>query len=137
MTEKITHDGVISKMDDKKIYVRIIQRSACSDCHARKNCSISEAREKIIEIPQQGTNFRVGDSVCISGDLSIGRKAVLFAFIIPMVGMLSVLASTWLLFYSELLSGISSLSFLFFYYIVLYVFRARFNRKFEFGLELK
>ena len=51
MSESINHNGIIEKIDGGTVYVRIIQQSACSGCHAKSMCTASESKEKIIEVP--------------------------------------------------------------------------------------
>ena len=40
MSESINHNGIIEKIDGGTVYVRIIQQSACSGCHAKSMCTL-------------------------------------------------------------------------------------------------
>ena len=46
----IEHEGIIEKVKGNNITVRILQKSACSDCHARAACMASDSKEKLVDI---------------------------------------------------------------------------------------
>lgn len=134
-TGKIEHEGVILRMEQDIIFVRIFQQAACSECHAKSACGIADAKEKIIEIPGNPEEYKVGEKVIITGDSSIGLKAVLYAFVIPLILVIAVLALALHLTGSETLSALCSIIFLTVYYSVLYFFRENLKNKFIFSLK--
>ena len=85
MSESINHNGIIEKIDGDTAYVRIIQQSACSGCHAQSMCAASESKVKIIEVPDNSGKFTVNENVLLCGRSSLGLQAVLLAFILPLL----------------------------------------------------
>ena len=136
-TGKIEHEGIISSIDNNYIYVKIMQTSACAECHAKTMCSLSEAKEKVIEIPNSQSNYRVGDAVTITGAPSLGLMAVFYAFVLPLILLLSVLVVVLWLSDSEISAILFSLVSLLVYYIVLYFYRDIMKKKFVFTLTKK
>ncbi len=136
-TSKIKHEGIISEIYNNCVYVRIVQSSACSDCHAKNMCSISESKEKVIEIPNLFEEYHVGEEVIVTGNSSLGMKAVLYAFVIPLILIMIVLASTIKLSGSESISAIFAIASLGVYLIILYLLREKLKKKFIFSLIRK
>lgn len=132
---KIEHKGIISGIEEDSVFVRILQQEACSECHAKSACGIADAKEKIIEIPDNSGKYKIGETVVITGDSSIGLKAVLYAFVIPLILVITVLALTLHFSDSEMLSALFAVIFPAVYYSVLYFFRENMKNKFVFSLK--
>ena len=85
-------EGTISQIKDDRIVVLIERRSACSTCHARGACLSSDKDEQLIEVSDYPLGVQVGDRVRLfpaKGGSPL--KAVLFAFVIPII-LLAVLS---------------------------------------------
>jgi sigma-E factor negative regulatory protein RseC len=80
MSEIIEYTGIINHIDGNHIQVSIIQKSACSECHAKGACIASDSEEKLIDIESSDSTFRVGDWVLLFGQKSIGNQAVFLTF---------------------------------------------------------
>jgi len=132
---KIEHEGVIIEVNSHSVFVRIVQQSACSDCHARGACSLSDAKVKVIEIPDSSGEYEVGGKVIITGDSSIGLRAVLYAFVIPLFIIIAVLALVLKHAGSETLAALITISIAALYYGILYFFREKLKNKFIFSLK--
>lgn len=135
MSESIEHNGVVDKIEGNVVFVRIVQQSACSGCHAQSMCSASDRKEKIIEIVDHSGQFQVDEQVKISGQSSLGLQAVLLAFVIPLVLVLAAIAVGTGLQWEETISGLFGLLLLLPYYSLLYVLRDRLKRRFIFTLR--
>ena len=85
MKNRIEHSGIVESVSIDKVRVRILQTSACSACEAKKLCRSSESREKIIECRTNGIDYQVGEKVSVYGAMSMGRDAVIIAFVVPLV----------------------------------------------------
>ncbi len=135
MGQKIEHTGFITHISEKIIQVSIIQKSACSDCHAKGVCTSADMSDKVIEVKRTDNNFKIGDQVKLIGQTSMGLLAVLLAFVIP---FLLILLSLFILGNytdNEALSGTLSLSVLIPYYIILSLFNKKLKNKFQFFIE--
>lgn len=133
MSNNITHDGVVVKVDGRDVSVMIVQHSACSGCHARGACTASDSKEKIIIADSQGVSYAVGDKVTLVGSNSMAWTALLLAFVVPMVlGMVVLFAAVpWL---GEMKACLAVLAFLALYYVVIALNNHRLKTRFVFTL---
>src|SRR4030065_513073 len=128
----IEHEGIVKSSDKKSVTVSIISSSACTGCHAEGICSLSGREEKTVEIPGI---YKVvpGESVTVLMKQSSGFAAVFLGYVLPLilvVAMLIILAS---ISAPELTAGLGAIAILIPYYLALYFFRKRINRKFTFS----
>ena len=74
---EIQHTGEIIDITPDFTTVKIIASSACSGCHAKSLCGMSEDQEKIIMLPTDPyATYNVGDQVQVATKMSMGMKAV-------------------------------------------------------------
>ena len=89
MNGKIEHNGIIEHIDGKHIKVRIVQSSACSSCQAKAICSSSESKEKVVDIyVNSSENYAISEQVNVCASETMGRNAVILAFVIPLIVMI-------------------------------------------------
>ena len=132
----IEHEGIIEKVKGNNITVRILQKSACSDCHARAACMASDSKEKLVDIWDYTGMFQENESVIIEGKKSIGYKAVFWAFVLPLLFLILVLVLSLTLWnLSDTEAALASLVALIPYYCVLYFFRNRMANSFRFSIK--
>ena len=132
----IEHEGIIEKVKGNNITVRILQKSACSECHARAACMASDSKEKLVDIWDYTGMFHENERVLIEGKKSIGYKAVFWAFVLPLLFLILVLVLSlkiWNL--SDIKAALASLVALVPYYGVLYFFRNRMANSFRFNIK--
>ncbi len=135
MSESINHNGRIEKIEGNAIFVRIIQQSACSGCHAQGMCGASEKKEKIIEVNDNSGKYHVNEEVTICGQSSLGLQAVLLAFVLPVILVVAAIVAGNYLQWDETTSGLTGLLLLVPYYCILYFLREKLKRKFIFTLK--
>lgn len=136
MSESINHNGIIEKIDGNTVFVRIIQQSACSGCHAQSMCSASEKKEKIIEVNDNNPGrFHVNEKVTLCGQSSLGLQAVFLAFVLPLIVVVAAIVAGSGLQWDETTSGLTGLLLLVPYYSILYFLREKLKRKFIFTLK--
>ncbi|MDO4780389.1 MAG: SoxR reducing system RseC family protein [Bacteroides sp.] len=132
----IEHSGIIQRIERGKVYVLIEQKSACSSCSANKYCSSSEKTNKIIDVEcVDAERYNVGDRVNVVATLSMGRKAVLLAFIVPFLILIVSLFGLMAFTNDEIVSGLLSILFLVPYYIYLWFKRYTMKKSFVFTLK--
>lgn len=96
---------------------------ACKGCAARKVCGAdSEQNRKTLTLISSNTNHKVGDIITIEISTAMGLRAVLLAYILPVIIAITLLLILQNLGASELTSGILALVSLVLYYIILKVF---------------
>ena len=135
MSETIEHEGVISRVEKDRVFVRITQNTACSECHAKSMCHLSGSKEKMIDVPVNVHQFSEGSRVLVSGRTSMGWKAVAYAFFLPLVLIVLSLVLFHSVFLQEALAGIAALLVVVVYYLVLHRFRDYFWKHFVFDIK--
>jgi len=135
INELIKHQGKVERIDNQKVYVRIEQKTSCSDCHAVAVCLASDKKEKIIEVIDASGSYGLQEDVFVSIRQSNGFFAVFIAYFIPL--LLVVIAVVTGLFVSgdEVIGGFAGLMTLLPYYFILYLMRHKLKRKFIFTLS--
>ncbi len=132
----IEHEGIIEKISGNCITVRILQQSACSACHAKNMCMAADSKEKLVEIPDVSGLHRLNDRVIIEGKESIGYKAVLWAFVIPLLILLATLVVSLTVWeFNEIEAALTSMAALAPYYLVLYLLRDKMAKSFRFNIK--
>ena len=136
MEQRISHEGIIIDIDDNNVQIKILSKSACASCNIKGACNMSEMKEKIIDIPRpKDKNLSIGQEVKISMGLGQANSAVIFAYVIPvilLVGMIFILNA---LKFDEGINALISIGSLVPYYLVLYLFRNKLKRKFEYEIH--
>ena len=136
MSNVISHTGVIDSIDKGVVRVRIVQHSACSSCKVASYCNSAESKEKIIDVRCNDTDGRmVGDTVVVMAAQAVGMKAVVIAFVVPLILILLTIVVTLHLTGKELTAALSGMAVLFPYYALLYVFRRQIERRLTFFLK--
>jgi len=136
MADIIKHRGVIEKIDGSHIIVRIVQTSACSACSAKGLCNASESKEKQIDVYGVQASYRVGEEVVVCGTTSMGMRAVMLAFGVPLLILLLMLFVTMRITDGDaLLSAIIALLAIIPYYIVIYFMKDKLSKTFSFTIE--
>lgn len=136
MSGEILHSGRIVEITPEFTTVEIVSESACSACHAKGLCSMSESRTKIVQVPTVAWETRnVGDEVQLALKASMGHKAVWIAYVLPLFVMLCVLIALTLNGYSELLSGLLALASVAVYYLILLIFRKKLQNEYIFKIK--
>jgi len=133
-TKEIEHPGVITSIDSSKIKVNITTYSACSSCGAKGICSISDVKDKIVEVPNTG-DFSVGQEVQVILNQTLGFKALYLGYVQPFIVVLITLIITSSLTRNEVLAGLISLGALAPYYLVLYYYKEKIRNKFTFAIK--
>ena len=134
--ETISHEGVITKITDDTLEIKITALSACAACHAKSACTMSDQAEKILTVPRpEDQEFHLFQKVNVTMTVAQGNKAAVLAYLVPIVLLLAVLFICLGLGLGEGLSAIISIVALIPYYIVLYLRRDKIKRQFEYRIE--
>jgi sigma-E factor negative regulatory protein RseC len=131
----VAHEGVVDKIAGTQVRVRFVAQSACSSCHARGVCSISNSEEKFVDIANTLPGLKVGDFVEVTLEQSQGFKAVWYGYGMPLIILLAVIFIFYGVTGLEGLSALIGLGALIPYYLVVYLFRKRITRSIEFKLR--
>lgn len=130
----IQHAGTVKQVEENSVLVSITSNSACSGCHAEGVCNISGKEEKTISVRGR-YNVQPGDNVTVEMSESMGMKAVVLSYVMPVFIIIAGLVVFSFLSISEAASGLAAISLLLPYFIILYIFRKYINRSFTFTLK--
>lgn len=135
MSEVVQHSGVVARVEEHRVVVRITSRSACGSCAARQACGLAEATEKEVEIyTEQAAAYRVGDAVMVGVRKRIGGRAVLIAYVGALVVLVGVLVVATAMGLNEGLAVVVTLGAVAAYYGVLWLFRKKIEHTIQFTI---
>ena len=136
MEHRISHEGIITKIDDNNVEVKILSKSACASCNIKGACNMSEMKEKVIVIPRpKDKDLSMGQEVTVSMGLGQANKAVIFAYVIPTIILFSMM---FILNHFKIEDGVNaliSIGSLIPYYLILFLFKDKIKRKFEYEIH--
>ena len=136
MSTKISHSGVIERIESDRVQVRIIQTSACAACKVAGYCNAAESKEKLIDVfcDSVAKSLHVGQPVTVTTSGVVAAKALLWGFGLPFVVLVAVLIVVLLLTSSEGLAALCALAALVPYYLVLWLLRDRMRDELSFQI---
>lgn len=136
MSTKIKHSGIVDSVAGDCVKVRILQSSACSSCKVAAHCHASETKEKIIEVMGVTPGaYSCGEHVVVTADTSVGFRASLYGYLLPLILMVLALVLVLQFSHSEGGAALSALGVLVPYYFILYFFRGKLKKNLSFELE--
>lgn len=134
-TNLISHIGTIKSINNQQLIVSITSQTACSSCHAKGGCSSSEQQEKEIEILRWEKIFKTGEEVLVVTSSSQGYKAIIYAYLLPLVLLIAAMITLLSLTGEEVTAALGSLLTLVPYYGLLYFFRDKIKTSFHFTVQ--
>lgn len=135
-TSEIEHSGRVDTISGNRVKVNFIAESACASCHAKGYCSVSEVKEKSVEVPYPGgMSLKEGEQVQIVLAQTLGFKALFLGYILPLILIIAALIVFTTLFKEEGKAGLLSLLVVAVYYFILYLFRKSIGRQFKFSIR--
>ena len=134
----ICREGIVRAIDGDDIHVEVIVSSACSGCHAKIICIPSDRRQEVITVKNtRHEDFQVGETVELLLETSAGNKAVVLAYVLPLVVLLVLLFGCYAITGKELLSvGVGVLGVVL-YYLILKSAGKKVEQGIEFGIRKK
>ena len=134
--KSIEHLAEVVAIDGHMVEVKMVVNSACVSCQAKSACGAAESVDKSVNVSVERPNiFAIGDKVMVSITPEMGLKAIVYAYILPFVLLLSSLLLTLGLKLSEAISGLASLGVVGLYYGGLYLMRDRLEKEMIFNLS--
>lgn len=132
---KITHSGIVQKIEDGKASVSIISKASCISCSLNSVCSASDLKEKIIDVALvPDRELHAGDEVTLELKQSYGNWAVALGYFFPFLVLLGGLILFLQIGMGQGLAGLLAIALLVPYYGILYSLRGYFQKKFRSGI---
>ncbi|MGN0068216.1 MAG: SoxR reducing system RseC family protein [Prevotella sp.] len=136
MQKKIRHTGTIVETDGKHAIVRIVRTSACATCEVSAACKRTETDTVLVDV--YGTTVhgrKAGEQVVVEADARMGAVAVLLAFVLPLVAFVVSIALAMLFTANEVHAALAGLGVMAVYFLTIFGFRHRIDRRFTFTLR--
>lgn len=138
MEGDISHIGRIQEVGADYVKVEILSKSACSACHAAGICGASETSRKIVDVRvSDPAGYAVGQEVDVCLKTSMGMKAVVLSYVVPLIVLLILSVSLSRTNLGELYAGMIGLAGVAVYYLVLYQMRDRIAADYVFYIKRK
>mgnify|MGYP000525409894 CR=1 FL=1 len=135
-SSEISHKGRVVSVTPEVTTVEIVSESACGACHAKGLCSLGDSKVKMVEVPTSGwSDIRPGDEVEVVLKASMGHKAVLLAYMIPLVLLVAVLLAAVSAGVGELYAGLAAIAAVAVYYFGLWLMRGRLRNEYIFNIK--
>ena len=133
---EIVHSGRIVEITPEFTSVEIVSESACSACHAKGLCGVSESRTKVVQLPTRGwDDYKVGDEVQLVLKSSMGHRAVWLAYVIPLFILLAVMLGLLEAGVRDIVSAGVAVAAIAVYYFVLWLCRKKLQKEYIFNIE--
>ena len=134
--ETISHEGIVMKITDDELEIKILAQSACAACHAKSACGMGEQAEKILTVPRpKDKEFSLLQKVNVKMAIGQGNKAAVLAYLVPILLLLAVLFVCLGLGLNDGLSALLGIVALIPYYIILYLRRDKLKKQFSYIIE--
>jgi sigma-E factor negative regulatory protein RseC len=133
---EIVHTGKVIDINPDFTTVQIMVSSACSECHAKGLCGMSEMEEKVIMVPTDPYEPRkIGDIVLVKTKMTMGLKAVWISYVIPLAVLMILILSLSAVIENEFLRGGIAIAGVGLYYFVIWLLKDRLSDQFEFYIN--
>ncbi len=133
---EIVHAGRILEITPDFTTVQIIVSSACSSCHAKGLCGMSEEEEKVIMLPTDPyATYNVGDEVQVCTKMAMGLKAVWISYVIPLIILMILILSLSSIVEREAYRALIAIGGVAVYYLFVWLFRDKLSNEFVFYIK--
>ena len=128
--------GTITAIEDGILTIEICQQEACGSCAAKRVCGVSKAKEKLIEchVPNE-EDFAIGDKVTVSISTQTSLRAMLIAFILPLVLMFIIIGALLLAGLGEGYAAVAAIGILVVYYGGVFIFQDTIKHRIIFSVK--
>ncbi len=131
----IRHKGQVVRVEGDCVTVSFLSQGGCGSCQAKGKCGMVESDKREIEIEvAHASQYKVGDDVTISVTMSMGRTAVILAYVVPLVLLIILMTIGSVLSLAEWGVALVGLCGVALYYVVLYMGREKIGKKINFTI---
>ena len=132
----IEHKGVVQAFNPGCVDVAIQVEGACVGCKVKGACGMGDLKEKTVRVATgMHEAYCVGEKVIVSVGSRMGFMAVFLSYIIPLILLMVSLPVMLSAGFEEWAAGLSVLAIMPLYFVILWLFRSRINRKINFNLR--
>ncbi len=133
---QIEHRGFVKEIKGNNLKVSIIAKSACLSCQLNTSCSVSDVKEKIIDVTVSNPDeYETGESIYVFFKQTLGYRALFLGYLLPFIIVFFVLTVTMILTKNEGIAGLTALGALVPYYFGLYLIKDKIRKTFSFSIK--
>ena len=130
----IEQKGTVVKVTGDRVHLWVVTAEDCSSCALKGTCPAPKGR--VIEVDKpEGYELRPGDKVELEMEEKRGPQALFIMYVLPFFVLMTVLIVVRILTGNDGLAGLAALASLVPYYLVIYLLRKVFERKFQFTIK--
>ena len=135
MGSNIHHIGVVTHIEGCRVRVVVPQQSACSGCHAKGVCG-EQGKERIIDVDTpRAEEFKVGERVRVALlNKNMALSSVVWGYVLPLVVMIATLLILKGIGLGDGIAALLSVGVVGIYYVMLYIFRNKIDKKIQFTI---
>ncbi len=136
MAQIIEHSGIVERVEQDEVVVKILSKSACGSCAARQACGMSESQEKIVSVrTENAQDYAVGDEVKVGVYRNAASRAVLIAYVGGLVVLVGILALCSMIEgVSDGMSALSAIAGVALYYVAIWLLRKKIDKTIHFTI---
>lgn len=130
----INQRATIIRIEEGRLYLSICRADACGACKAQSACSSSGGGKEIV-LEDDGRGRVVGEEVTLKIGRSQGFRAVLIAYLVPVALIIGMLMGLQKMDIPEIVTGLATLGVVAVYFILLRIFRRKFETELTIEIE--
>ena len=131
----IEHKGIVISRHEAYIEIIINNASACSACHAKGACGMSDVIKKTIKVKTNKLDLGIGDEVIVIVNLKVAYFAVFMAYVLPSLLLIFLLFLFNYFEIKDILAACLCLVFVATYFTLIYFYRSSLARKVQFSIK--
>ncbi len=130
----MAHNGVIKSVSEGTLTIEICQTEACSACNARSMCNARSKNKEITIDTPDAAMYHIGDTVTVSLGKHAGKRAVLYAYVLPVLLLTVTLALAIMAGMSQEAAALASLGAVIIYFVILYLSKDKIKEHIKFHI---
>lgn len=131
----IRQSATVIRVDAAEIEVEVCRPEACAACKAKSVCSEGGGEGKRMTLVNDGQGYRVGEQIQLVMRRSAGLKAVIIAYLVPVVLVVAALLIFQATPMSDTTAALLTLGILVLYFVIIRLLRGRINNQLTIEIE--
>ena len=131
----IRQSATVIRVDAAEIEVEVCRPEACAACKAKSVCSEGGGEGKRMTLVNDGQGYRVGEQIQLVMRRSAGLKAVVIAYLVPVVLVVAALLIFQATPMSDTTAALLTLGILVLYFVIIRLLRGRIHNQLTIEIE--
>lgn len=127
--------ATVIRVDTTEIEVEVCRPEACAACTAKSVCSEGGGTGKRMTLVNDGQGYHVGEQIQLIMRRSTGLKAVVIAYLVPVVLVVASLLIFQATLMTDTTAALLTLGILALYFVIIRLLRKRINNQLTIEIE--